>query len=184
MEKLIISPRTKVMQLIEAYPHLEEILILKVPAFSKLKNPILRKTVARITTLQQAAIVGQIEVDFLINLLRKEVGHEFIQVKSESNTQKSSEAVQINPADIFRTLDAKPMLDAGEHPVAQVMEDLKQMPYGKVYVLHAPFIPAPLIDKATSLGFQHSLEQTTSESWTVYFKHQSEKKNTAQKAIE
>lgn len=172
MKNLVISPRTKVMQLIEAYPHLEEILIREVPAFSKLKNPVLRKTVARITTLQQAASVGQIEVDFLINLLRKEVGQENIQIETKSNIQKSYEAVQINPADIFRTLDAKPMLDAGEHPVAQVMEELKQMPQGKVYVLHAPFIPAPLIDKAMSIGFQHMLESTTSGSWTVYFKHQ------------
>lgn len=172
MEKLIISPRTRIMQLIEAYPQLEEVLILEVPAFSKLKNPILRKTVARITTLQQAAIVGQIEVDFLINLLRKEVGQEIVDTGTDTNLKSSIKTAQPNPADIFRSLDAKPMLDAGEHPVAQVMEDLKQMPYGKVYVLHAPFIPAPLIDKATSLGFQHSLEQTTSESWTVYFKHQ------------
>lgn len=159
------------MQLIEAYPHLEEILIREVPAFSKLKNPILRKTVARITTLQQAAIVGQIEVDFLINLLRKEVGQENVNIESESNKQKISETVQVNPADIFRTLDAKPMLDAGEHPVAQVMEDLKQMPQGKIYVLHAPFIPAPLIDKASSLGFKHWLDQNGSDNWTVYFAH-------------
>jgi hypothetical protein len=172
MEKLIISPRTRIMQLIEAYPRLEEILIREVPAFSKLKNPILRKTVARITTLQQAAIVGQIEVEFLINLLRKEVGQEIVDTGTDTNLKSSIKTAQPNPADIFRSLDAKPMLDAGEHPVAQVMEDLKQMPYGKVYVLHAPFIPAPLIDKAASLGFQHSLEQTTSTSWTVYFKHQ------------
>ena len=53
-QKLIITPKTKVLQLIEAYPHLEDVLIEYVPAFKKLKNPILRNTVAKIATLQQA----------------------------------------------------------------------------------------------------------------------------------
>ena len=42
--KLIITPKTKVLQLIEAYPELEEVLISKVPAFEKLRNPLLKNT--------------------------------------------------------------------------------------------------------------------------------------------
>ena len=68
--KLIISPKTKVLQLIEAYPQLEDTLIDYVPAFRKLKNPILRNTVAKITTLQQAATIGNVKVEELINLFR------------------------------------------------------------------------------------------------------------------
>ncbi|MFH0843803.1 MAG: DUF1858 domain-containing protein [Bacteroidota bacterium] len=52
--QLLITPKTKVLQLIETFPELEEVLINAVPAFEKLKNPVLRKTVARIATLQQA----------------------------------------------------------------------------------------------------------------------------------
>ena len=76
---LIISPKTKVLQLIETYPQLEDVLINYVPAFKKLKNPILRKTVAKIATLQQAAVVGNVKVEDLINLLRKEVGQDTIE---------------------------------------------------------------------------------------------------------
>lgn len=53
--ELIITPKTKVLQLIETYPQLEELLIEMVPTFEKLKNPVLRRTVAKIATLQQAA---------------------------------------------------------------------------------------------------------------------------------
>lgn len=70
--KLNINAKTRIMELIEAYPHLEEVLISYVPAFKKLKNPVLRKTVARIATLQQAAVIGNINTDELVNLLRKE----------------------------------------------------------------------------------------------------------------
>lgn len=78
--KLVISPKTKVLQLIEAYPQLEDILISHVPTFKKLKNPVLRKTVAKIATLQQAASIGNIEVGDLINILRKEVGQNLISI--------------------------------------------------------------------------------------------------------
>jgi hypothetical protein len=47
---LIITPQTKVGELLDAYPELESILFELSPAFAKLKNPILRKTVARIAT--------------------------------------------------------------------------------------------------------------------------------------
>ena len=59
MTQLIIAPKTKVAELIDAYPQLEGVLIDYVPAFEKLRNPLLRRTVARITTLQQAATIGQ-----------------------------------------------------------------------------------------------------------------------------
>ena len=67
-----INANTKVLELIEAYPHLEEVLISYVPAFKKLKNPILRNTVARIATLRQAAAIGNVKTEDLVNLLRKE----------------------------------------------------------------------------------------------------------------
>src|SRR5690606_19201848 len=75
-ENIIISPKTKVLQLIETWPQLESVLIDYVPAFSKLKNPVLRKTVAKIATLQQAAAIGNVKVEDLINRLRKEVGQD------------------------------------------------------------------------------------------------------------
>jgi len=46
------------------------------------------------------------------------------------------------------------MLAAGEHPINQVIADLNHLETGKIYELKAPFLTAPLIDKATSLGFE------------------------------
>jgi hypothetical protein len=72
----IITPKTKVAELVVAYPHLEKALVDYVPAFEKLKKPVLRRTVARITPLQQAAAIGGANVEALINRLRKEVGQD------------------------------------------------------------------------------------------------------------
>jgi hypothetical protein len=167
-EKLIITPKTKVLQVIEAYPELEDVLIGYVPAFKKLKNPILRNTVAKIATLQQAAAVGHVKIEDLINLLRKHVGQDLFAENAGTlyNTVKPDWFAENL---ISKELDAKVMLAVGEHPVNQVMADLKDMQAGTIYKLIAPFLPAPLIDKATSLGIKHWIVEESDESYQVYF---------------
>jgi hypothetical protein len=49
--------------------------IVYVPAFEELRKPVLRKTVARITTPQQAVAIGDLNVEDLTNRLRSEVEH-------------------------------------------------------------------------------------------------------------
>jgi hypothetical protein len=47
----LITPQTKVGELLDAFPELENVLIQIAPPFKKLRNPILRRTVARVTRL-------------------------------------------------------------------------------------------------------------------------------------
>jgi hypothetical protein len=170
MEKkiLIITPKTKVLQLIEAYPQLEDVLIEYVPAFKKLKNPLLRRTVAKIATLQQAASIGNVRVGDLINLLRKEVGQDLI-TDDPDRTYITTKPEWFNEDLIVREFDIREMLAAGEQPVNQVIADLNQMKTQTIYKLIAPFLPAPLIDKATSLQLSHWVVKEHEELFNVYF---------------
>ena len=61
-DRPLITPETKVGALLDAYPELEAVLIELAPPFRKLKNPVLRRTVARLTSLAQAAKVGRLFV--------------------------------------------------------------------------------------------------------------------------
>ena len=166
--QLIITPQTKILQVIEAYPELEDLLITYVPAFKKLKNPVLRNTVAKVTNLQQVASIGNVKVGDLINKLRKEVGQELI--SGQINT-----AYNFTQPDWFdeklveNELDAREMLSNGEQPVNQVMADLKNMDDGKIYKLIAPFFVAPLIDKATSLEMDHWVNKKAEDLFLIYF---------------
>jgi len=153
-QQLIITPKTKVLQLIEAYPQLEEVLIKYVPAFSKLKNPLLRRTVAKIATLQQAAGIGNVKTGDLINILRKEVGQDLVN-ESDDKAYNTGKPGWYNEDMIEREFDIREMLAAGEQPVNQVISDLRNLSAGKIYRLTSPFVPAPLIDKATSLNIDH-----------------------------
>jgi len=167
--KLIISPKTKVLQLIETYPQLEDVLINYVPAFKKLKNPLLRKTVAKIATLQQAATVGNIKVEDLINLLRKEVGQDTIEMANEVNFN-TKQPDWFDLSKVKSELDVREMLNAGEQPVNQVISDLNHLKTDEIFKIIAPFVPAPLIDKATSLEIDHWVKKESEELFIVYFK--------------
>lgn len=167
-ERLIITPKTKLMQLLEAYPELEEGLIDYLPAFKKLQNPILRKTVARIATLQQVAATGEVSTDQLINHLRKEVGQDRY-IEEESESFNFSKPKWFKKKGITEELDAREMLAAGEHPVNQVMADLQKLESNKIYKLTVSFLPAPLIDKAKSIGFEHWADKKNDDLYEVYF---------------
>jgi hypothetical protein len=168
MTKLIIAPKTKIAELIDAYPQLEQVLIGYVPAFEKLRNPVLRKTVARVTTLQQAAVIGSVKVEDLINQLRKEVGQD--QFTGEISAPYTTEQPGwFSETRVVAELDARGMLAAGEQPVNQVIADLQALDPGDIYRLLAPFMPAPLVDKASSLGISHWVTPNDDEEFTIYF---------------
>ena len=167
-EQKIITPKSKVLQVIEDYPQLEDALISYVPAFKKLKNPVLRKTIGRIATIQQAATIGEVKVEDLVNRLRNEVGQELYTTDSggQYNTEKPA---WYNEDKMHSTLNASEMLAEGNHPVNQVIADLKDMPEDKIFKLQAPFLPAPLIDKATSLDFDHWVVKEDDTAYVIYF---------------
>ncbi|MFP4370282.1 MAG: DUF1858 domain-containing protein [Candidatus Kapaibacterium sp.] len=167
--ELIITPKTKVANLLDNYPQLEDDLINYVPAFKKLRNPVLRKTVAKITTLQQAAAVGNVKVEDLINFLRKKVGQEAVDLESDMqfNTKKPG---WFDESRIKNEIDIREILNAGEQPVNQVVSDMKKLERGDILPVIAPFIPAPLIDKSLSLEMDHWLLKESDEKFIVYFK--------------
>ena len=67
-----ILPSTRVGALLDRYPQLEDVLIALAPPFKKLKNPLLRKGVARVASLRHAAVVGGMSAGELVNRLRDE----------------------------------------------------------------------------------------------------------------
>ncbi len=168
--KLIITPKTKVAELLNAYPQLEEVLYGIAPEFKKLKNPVLRNTIAKIATLRQAAAIGNLRVDVLVNKLRKVAGqdnYEASDIKDLNYTSLQPE--WFDKEKVVNSLDAIPMLEAGEHPVHQVMADLKALNDGEIFELKAPFLPAPLIEKAISLKYRHWVNQKSANEFLVYF---------------
>jgi hypothetical protein len=154
-KKIEITPQTFVSELLNHYPELEDKLIEIAPIFIKLKNPVLRRTIAKITTLKQASIVADISLSDLINSLRQAAGQDTLQ---QSNTTIST-TEDITPdwvttaADII-TYDAREDLENSVHPLGKVMGEINKLSEKQLYLLITPFNPAPLIQKVKEKGFE------------------------------
>lgn len=165
---LVISPKTKLMAVLEEYPQLEKVLMDYVPMFTQLKNPVLRKTVARIATLQQVANIGKVSVEDLINHLRREVGQDLFKGEQE-HSYNTKEPDWFDEKRIAGELDIRNMLEAGEQPVNMLVAELNKLRTGSIYKVIAPFLPAPLVDKAVSLGLLHWVKMESEKSYIIYF---------------
>jgi hypothetical protein len=170
--KLIITPQTKIAELLDVYPELENVLIDLAPAFKKLQNPILRKTVARITSVRQAAAIGKIPVDVVVNKLRGLTGQGTLE-NIQNNQELSFDPPKWLSEDKIRVrFDASEMIASGGHPLTQVMQDIKDWKVGDIYELTTPFLPAPLLDKVKDKGFMvWSYEETLGSFKNYFFKN-------------
>jgi hypothetical protein len=153
--KLIISPKTKVGELLDVFPELEDVLLELSPSFAKLKNPILRKTVARVASLQQAAIIGGLKVDELVNRLRKEVGQDLF--GGETETAQYLVVLPpdwFNEAQVVQHFDASPIINSGGSPMAEILTLATELQQGEILEIKTPFVPAPIIDMLKDKRFK------------------------------
>ncbi len=152
--KPAITPEMKVAALLDAYPDLEALLYEIAPAFAKLRNPMLRKTVAKVTTLRQAARVANVALATMINQLRQAVGQSPGDDLSTDKDSESTKPAWVEQARVVQTFDARSAIERGEQPMGRVMAELKKLTSREVYELITPFVPAPLIDLAVKQGFE------------------------------
>lgn len=152
---MIISPKTKVGELLDIFPQLESVLMEMSPAFKKLKNPILRKTVARVATLQQIAVVGGLGVDIIVNRLRKEVGQENLEVeRSTSSYLTDSIPEWLTEQAIVKRFDASPLINSGGSPMNEILHLANELRQGEIFELVTPFVPAPILDMLIEKKFR------------------------------
>lgn len=170
METRIITPKTTVADLLADYPQLEPLLIDTAPVFIKLKNPLLRRTIARVTTIAQAAAVANLPVSELVNRLRSAVGQSTMEaLEAGGAVYQTLQPDWYHPDRVVDTLDVTALLDRGEQPVHAVLARLKTLEAGQVLAIKAGFLPAPLIDKSRSLSYRHWVRTDGPSTYTVFF---------------
>jgi hypothetical protein len=156
-----ITPDSKLGELLERWPGLEDVLLQLSPHFRALRNPVLRRTVAKLATLRQVSSVSGVALGVLVERLRAGAGLPPVALEDErggASTERPGWAVEDAAT---RTHDARAAIEAGEHPMPRVMADLAALAEAEVYLLITPFVPAPLVDLARSKGFvSHSVRES------------------------
>ena len=164
---LPITPETKVGELLSHYPALEETLIALSPEFRRLKNPVLRATVAKMATLGQVARIGGVAVAEVVSRLRAAAGENDAAASADvpEGCPGPGEAVGASALDgaapswfdrgrIASTLDARAMIEEGKHPLPDVVRAAQGLAAEQILELITPFEPAPLIDVLRGQGFE------------------------------
>lgn len=149
-----ITPDTKVGELLTHYPELEELLLQFSPAFAALKNPVLRRTVAQVTSLRQAAKVGNVSIVKMVDTLRQAAGQPALGESSLIGSENARAPLTGKaPAEIAFTLDVRPVLEKGKHPKELVLNEADRLQAGEWMELLTPFPPVPLIELLEKKGF-------------------------------
>jgi len=166
---LEITPKTLVGDLLNSYPELENKLIEIAPVFKKLKNPVLRRTIAKVTTLKQASVIANISIASLINELRKTVNQNEINIEEEKTEIKPLPNWVVKENIKFE-YDASIDLENGIHPAAKVTKDVLQLHKNELYLLITPFIPAPLIKILEDKGHETFTEKRDDNTFYTYIR--------------
>jgi hypothetical protein len=149
-----IDPDTKVAKLLDHYPQLEDVLISIAPPFRKLRNPVLRRSVARVASLRQAAAVAGLSVGEVVNTLRSAVGQdEYVtDLKSTDSSYFGEQPNWFDQERVVRSLDEREV-DPETMPLTIVMGEAKDLQPGEILELITSFLPAPGIDIIRKKGF-------------------------------
>ena len=116
------------MDIINAYPELENEIVNYVPAFEKLKNPLLRHTVAKVATLQQAATIGNTDVSKLVNRLRELVGQSLDTIQPQEGEYNYQQPGWFDVNEIEQEFDVREMLARGELTIPSILAILVPIP--------------------------------------------------------
>jgi hypothetical protein len=163
-----ITLETKIAELLNEYDGMKDILIDINPKFKKLNNPILRRTIAKVAGVKQAAIVGGMNPTELLNKLRIAVGQEPIGDEVETKIESGEKPSWIEEPKF--TFDANKLLDEEKNPLAEVNIALKKLSSDEIVAITSDFKPEPLIDEFKKKGYEVYCEEESSEKFVTYIR--------------
>ncbi len=190
----LITPEMRVAELLDAYPQLEDVLIEMAPAFKKLRNPVLRKTVAKVATLERAAGMAQIPVRDLVLRLRSVVGQPTSQddptaspapsacgcfhpaenepvditISSDPATGVSDSPAWFEEDRVCLTIDATAIIAAGQVPIGPVVQAAEALGETEILRVTVDFKPIPMIEMLAKKGYRTYCRQLGAGRFDLY----------------
>jgi uncharacterized protein (DUF2249 family) len=172
-----IRPDTRIGDLLKAHPGLLDKLADYAPAFGKLRNPLLRRTIGRRATLAQAAALGDVNLADLLRTLRQAAGQP-LSPEGEPATPVSRVPLSaatpepppwLDEGRIAAHFDARPLQAEGQNPLAPILKAAKDVTAGDIFCLRNTFEPLPLYDVLAKQGFTPWARQNGPDDWEVFF---------------
>jgi uncharacterized protein (DUF2249 family) len=178
----VIRPDDRVSQVLAREPALVEVFVAASPHFERLRSGPMRRALARLVTVEQAARVAGVDPAALLVRLNEALG------EATPPTAEATGSATFNPEEGMYTLqgelppvlaeipeervfdlDVREDLRLGREPFSRVMGARADLPAGHVLRIRAIFEPAPLYRVMAKHGFAHWTERLADDDWRVWF---------------
>ena len=196
---MVIRPDDRVATIIKQDESMIDVFASLSPAFERLRNPAMRKVMARLVTVEQAARMAGLDADHLVEQLNAHVkrastsaseaapadvpgarapsaadttvgdGVVAASAASSGGAEGEPDALALIPEERRLELDVREELRAGNEPFRAIMAALRERPDDGALAVRAIFEPVPLYAVMRKQGLVHYTEELGPEDWRVWF---------------
>ncbi len=189
---MVIRLDDRVADVIAADERILELFIAASPRFAALRNPLMRKTMGRLATIEQAARVGGLDPEVLLEYLNAGAARGAGPADAPppppapqppagptDSTTAAAGALDLPedappglrsvPAAKVVDLDVREALREGQEPFSHIMAARRTVPEGGALRLRAIFEPVPLYAVMQKQGFTHWTQRLAHDDWVVWF---------------
>ena len=157
--------------------HLVDVFVRHSPHFEKLRNHALRRVMARLVTVEQAARVAGVGVDVLLRDLNEAARATAATGEPPAaRTEPRPPAAPAVPPAARRPadrpevdLDLRDDMRAGREPFSAIMTAVRELEHDQVLRLRTIFEPVPLFAVMAKRGFLHESRREAPDDWSVWF---------------
>jgi hypothetical protein len=169
---LPITANDRVCDVLARDESLVEVFVRQAPHFSKLRNRAVRKVMARLVTVEQAARTANVSPDHLVSELNAALG-----ISSDSPApvlagprRQEDESPLVHPAlaNVIE-IDVRDDLRSGREPFSRIMSTVNSHYGNDVQHLRTIFEPEPLIAVLCKRGFAHESTAHAPDDWSMWF---------------
>jgi uncharacterized protein (DUF2249 family) len=168
-----VAPTDRVSDVLARDEALVEVFIRHAEHFQKLRNVMMRRVMARLVTVEQAARIANVPVHALVRDL-----NEALHIDATQPTEAAGmEAVESNEEDSDRRptslweveLDVREDMHTGREPFSRIMAAVAALGADELLHLRTIFEPVPLIGLLEKRGFDHEKARHDADDWSVWF---------------
>lgn len=169
---LPVTANDRVCDVLARDESLVEVFVRQAPHFNKLRNRAVRKVMARLVTVEQAARTANVSPDHLVSELNAALG-----ISSDSPApiaagppRQQGEGPLVHPAlaNVIE-IDVRDDLRSGREPFSRIMSTVNSLDVNDVLHLRTIFEPVPLFAVLGKRGFAHESRAHAPDDWSMWF---------------
>jgi hypothetical protein len=169
-----VQASDKLQSLFERDERLIDVVASHSPQLAKLRHSPMRRIMARVTTVAQAARLCRMSTDSLVRDLNRAIGIDTVSGDMTGDATDAADEASATPWSVPSSLsvvelDVREELSKGGEPFSRIMGAVGGLGEREVLHLRAPFEPVPLFAVMQKRGFAHKAEQHADDDWSVWF---------------